>query len=123
MEKITSFREFLNEGRGKDLSKEQLSDVNTFLKSIGVKTLVKNGQYIDGQGGFTAIGQSSLKDKDLGDLAIGFTLVWTNAHISVNLNTITLMIDCAAKTHNGEYLKTAVYWESVDSGKTFKIKK
>ena len=123
MKQAKSFNEFLTEGRGKDLSKEQLDGVNSFLKSLGVKSLIKKGQYIDGQGGYTSIGQSSLKDKELGDLAISFTLVWTNAHISVESgNVITLMIDTAAKTHNREYLKTTVFWISRDNGNTFNIR-
>jgi len=123
MKNLNTFNEFVNEGRGKDLSKEQLDGVNSFLKSLGVKTLIKKGHYIDGQGGYISIGQSSLKDKELGDLAISFTLVWTNAHISVGSgDEITLMIDTAAKTHNHEYLKTTVYWISRDNGKTFRIR-
>jgi hypothetical protein len=127
MEKLTTFNEFinesqLNEGRV-ELSKDVLDNVNTFLKSLGVKTLVKKDVYVDSQGGFTTIGQSSLKDKELGDLAISFTLVWTNAHISVDANKVTLMIDTAAKTHNSDSLKTIVYWESNDNGKNFKAKR
>ena len=127
MKKLTTFDEFINESQlneGRiELSKDVHDNVNTFLKSLGVKTLVKKDVYVDSQGGYTSIGQSSLKDKELGDLAISFTLVWTNAHISVERNKVTLMIDTAAKTHNSDFLKTVVYWESTDNGKTFKARK
>lgn len=128
MEKLTTFEEFLNgsqlnEGRGADLTKEQLEGVNSFLKSLGVKKLVDKKQYIDGQGGYTSIGQTELRDKDLGDFAASFTVIQLNRHISVERgNVITLMIDTIAKTHNREFFKTTVFWISQDNGKTFKIR-
>ena len=118
MSNIQTFENFLNEGRV-DISKDVVKNVNAFLKTLGVKKTINSSQYIDSQGGYTSIFQEWKKDKELEDFAIGFTSVSTNSHISIQGTKVSLMIDCIAKTHNRELLKTVVYWESMDNGKTF----
>lgn len=122
MEKLTTFEAFLNEGRGADLTKEQLDGVNSFLKSLGVEKLVEKGQYIGPHGSYTSIGQTELRDKNLGNFALSFSSIQLNRHIAVERGVITLMIETIAKTHNREFFKTTVFWISLDNGKTFKIR-
>jgi hypothetical protein len=122
MKNISTFENFLNEGRVV-ITKDQLKNVNDFLKSIGVKQTVKDSQYIDSQGGLTAIFQEWKKDKELENFAIAYSSIFTNAHISIVRQEISLMIDYIVKTHDGDIMKSYFYWNSVDNGKTFTAKR
>jgi hypothetical protein len=118
MKTVNTFENFINEGRVA-ITKDQLKNVNAFLKSIGVKQTIKDNQYIDSQGGLTQIFQEWKKDKELENFAIAYSSIFTNAHISIKGQEISLLIDYVVKTHDSDIMKSYFYWESIDNGKTF----